>query len=51
MITTDECENCKFGTVIETSKSDIKVFCAIKDKTYYYGQCIPCNNKVEEKDE
>lgn len=51
MITTDECENCKHGTVIENSKADIKVYCSIKDKYYYFGQCIPCLNKVEEKDE
>lgn len=51
MITTDECENCKHGTVIENSKADIKVYCSIKDKYYYFGQCIQCINKEEKKDE
>lgn len=49
-----DCENCRHGNVIEHSKKLIKVYCTIKDKEYYYGQCIPCENKskiVEEKKE
>ncbi len=51
MITTDECESCKYGTVMENSKADIKVYCSIKDKYYFFGQCIPCENKVEDTNE
>ena len=49
-----ECENCRHGNIIEHSKGLIKVYCSVKDKEYYYGQCIPCENKskiVEEKEE
>lgn len=50
MITTDECEYCKYGSVIEEDKAHIKVYCSIKDKYYYFGQCIPCDNKRVEED-
>ena len=45
MINTSECEECKYGTVIEEDKAHIKVYCAIKDKYYFFGQCIQCINK------
>ncbi len=50
MITTDECEFCRYGTIIEEDKARIRVYCSIKDKWYYFGQCIPCNFK-EKKNE
>lgn len=45
MIITSECEDCRFGTVFENEKNRLKVYCAVKDKEYYFGQCIPCENK------
>ncbi len=53
MINTSECEECRYGTLREESKAKVKVYCSIKEKEYYYGQCIPCENKkkrVEEKE-
>lgn len=47
MINTSECEFCKFGTVNDTNKAKVKVYCSYKNKTYYYGQCIPCDNKTK----
>lgn len=49
MIITSECEGCDYGTVFYDDKSRINVYCRDKDKTYYYGQCIPCENKKERK--
>ena len=43
MIITSQCETCTHGTIDETNKARIKVHCAAKDKTYCYGQCIPCD--------
>lgn len=40
MIITSECEKCLHSVIDETDKSKIKVYCDIKDKTYYFGQCI-----------
>lgn len=42
MIITSECEKCVHSTIDETNKAKIIVYCAIKDKYYYFGQCIPC---------
>jgi len=45
MIITSECEQCIHSVIDETDKARIKIYCNIKDKTYYWGQCIPCDNK------
>ena len=45
MIITSECEQCIHSAINEESKARIKVYCKIKDKTYYWGQCIPCGYK------
>lgn len=42
MINTDECEKCKHGTIDDSDKARVMVICKIKNKKYYYGQCIPC---------
>lgn len=49
MIITSECENCIYSTIYDEDKARIKVHCNIKDKTYYYGQCIPCEFKEARK--
>lgn len=45
MILTSECENCIQSTINDDDKSKILVYCKIKDKTYYWGQCVPCDYK------
>lgn len=40
-----DCEDCKFATF-----DGNKVYCEQREKKYYYGQCIPCEEK-EIKDE
>lgn len=47
MILTSECEECRYGIIDDRDRSKIKVFCKDKDKEYYYGQCIPCENKTK----
>lgn len=47
MILTSECENCKFGIIKDEDKAKVKVLCTYKEKEYYYGQCIPCDNKTK----
>ena len=44
MIITDQCEYCKYGTIDDTNKARIKVKCSKKEKVYYFGQCIPCDD-------
>lgn len=45
VIITSECEECRYGEVIEQSKRDIWVKCKVHDKLYRYGQCIQCEDK------
>lgn len=45
MILTSECEQCIHSIINEEDKARIKVYCKVKDKTYYWGQYIPCENK------
>lgn len=40
-----DCGNCKHYQLIEESKKDIYVYCAARDKRYYYGQRISCDDK------
>jgi hypothetical protein len=49
MIITSECENCIHSKLDESDKAKIKIYCAIKNKTYYFGQCVPCEYKEEIK--
>ncbi len=49
MILTSECEECLYGTIVESNQARIKVKCIQKNKEYYYGQCIPCENKRKRK--
>lgn len=49
MILTSECEKCNFGVIDDSDKAVVKVKCAQKDKEYYYGQCIPCDNMRRKK--
>lgn len=50
MIITSECENCIHSIIDETNKARVKVYCNLKDKTYYCGQCIPCDYKENKKE-
>lgn len=44
-INTSECEECINCTLDDGNKARVKVFCSTKNKTYYYGQTVPCENK------
>lgn len=45
MIITSECEQCNSSVINDEDKARITIYCRAKDKTYYWGQCIPCENK------
>jgi hypothetical protein len=45
MIITSECEECAHSTINEEDKARVRIYCNVKNKTYYWGQCIPCENK------
>lgn len=50
MIITSECEECNHGLIDDTDKARVTVYCKMKDKTYYWGQCIPCEYKEKSKE-
>lgn len=50
MIITSECEQCIHSAIKEEDKARVKIYCRAKDKTYYYGQCIPCDYKEIRKE-
>ncbi len=51
MIITSECEQCIHSTINEEDKARVKVYCRLKDKTYYWGQYIPCDYKENKGEE
>lgn len=51
VIITTQCESCIYGKTLEINKSCIKVKCDLKNKVYYYGACIPCDEYVKRKRE
>lgn len=52
MIITSECIKCIHSTINEENKARVTVYCKVKDKNYYWGQCIPCEymEQKESKD-
>lgn len=49
MILTSECEKCDYGIIDDSNKARVKVKCIKKDKEYYYGQYVPCDNMRKRK--
>lgn len=44
VITTDKCEQCVYGQIEEVSKAEIYICCQQRDKKYFYGQSISCED-------
>lgn len=51
MIITSECEECGNSIINDSNKARITIYCKAKNKTYYWGQCIPCDYKEKRKNE
>ena len=49
MILTSECEGCGYGVIDDRDKARVKVTCTYKVKEYFYGQCVPCDNKIKKR--
>lgn len=49
VINTAQCETCESGFIDDTNKARVKVTCSTKEKTYYYGQCIQCDEYRKRK--
>lgn len=42
-----DCENCVHADIKESGD----VFCHYRNKKYFYGQYVPCDDKEEREDE
>ena len=51
VILTSQCEKCKYGSIDDSNKARIKVYCSYKEKSYFYGACIPCETYEKRKEE
>lgn len=50
IIAGDDCEDCIY--FVDTSEVNHKITCGARNKQYYYGQCIPCDDmKTRRKNE
>lgn len=49
MILTSECEQCPQSIIDDEDKARVIVYCKVKDKMYFWGQCIPCDYKEKRK--
>ncbi len=47
IIAGQDCSNCQYAMIDDTDKARVRVHCDARDKQYYYGQCIPCEDKVK----
>ena len=46
----EDCVNCIHCTAVDDENlARIKVYCNHDDKYRWWGQCIPCENKVKKK--
>ncbi len=44
-----DCENCVHGIIDDKNVARIKVYCDAKEKSFWFGQCIPCDDKKKKK--
>ena len=43
LICSDICVNCINGILDESDKAKVKIICSLKEKEYYYGQYVNCD--------
>ena len=47
-----DCEGCAhFTSIDDTNPGRIKVYCDYSDRWRWFGQCIPCENKIKRRKE
>lgn len=48
IIDDNTCGTCIHGTMDDSNKAKITVFCNVADKTRIYGSCVACDNYKKE---
>lgn len=44
IIAGSDCDDCIYSTIFEDDKDRLKIYCEKKDREYYYGARIPCED-------
>jgi len=50
IITGQQCENCIYSDINDDDKSRIRVYCGARDRSYWWGQCVPCEDYRKKED-
>ena len=45
IIAGQDCDNCIYATVEEETKGRVKIHCDARDRRYWWGQNVPCDDK------
>lgn len=47
-----DCEGCAhFTSIDDANPGRIKVYCDYSDRWRWFGQCIPCENKIKRRED
>jgi hypothetical protein len=49
IIAAEDCESCIHSTINDNDKARVTIYCKVKDKSYIWGQCIPCDYKEKKR--
>lgn len=44
-----DCDDCTYAVFNDDNKAVVKIHCSARDKDYYYGQSIQCDDKEKKK--
>lgn len=50
IIAGQDCSLCDYSTVFEDDKGVLKAFCEKRNKEYFFGERIPCEDKQVNKE-
>lgn len=49
IIAAEECEECIHSAINEEDKARVIIYCKARNKTYHWGQCVPCDDKEKRR--
>lgn len=49
ILTSKDCPECEYGSIEEITKAKIIINCKARNRKYYLGQYVQCDDKRKEK--
>lgn len=49
ILTSKDCQECEYGSIEEITKAKIIINCSARNKRYYLGQYVQCDDKRKVK--